>query len=326
MPAQVDGRSSNDVRVALAPIMELESTMCGIVDDTQHRWGGLGEVLLEGHPALVERLRTFWGDGHTEWVEFFILTERAGLTLASDPEPVIAALPEIAAPGFTVPDLPSEDASVRAITQARIDRLAASPGLRAEYAGLLADLWRVGRREWLEHGRGAAEEMRRSLQSRLDAGEALLSVLPPRHLAHNDAFRPLLEGSPVVVTPLGLGGSVKYILQASPGPVYVGFGPGLEKTEIRRQRQEEAAAAFKLLSDPTRLGILQYLLSVPASVSDLASCFDVSQPTISAHVKMLREAGLLVSSRKGSHTLYRADADALRASVDRAEGLLFTPK
>jgi DNA-binding transcriptional ArsR family regulator len=316
MPAQFDA-GEGDVRVAVAPLMEIESALCGIIGGRRARWGGLPELLAEKHPGLAERLLAFWDDRHIEWIEFFVVLEQAGLTLEPDPEPVLEQLPRLLARRFTVPKLPSEEPAVRDIVQTRVDHLAGSKPRRDEYCDLLRELWAVACPGWEAYGRGDAERMARDLRARLDSGEPVEKVLPPKHIALNDAFRPVLARGNVILTPLGLGGSAKYILQAQGGPVYVGFGP-LERGDHRTPRREEAAAAFKLLSDPTRLGILEYLLNVPASVSDLARAFEVSQPTVSAHVKLLRDAGLLTSTRQGSHTLYRADREALRGSVERS--------
>ncbi len=66
-------------------------------------------------------------------------------------------------------------------------------------------------------------------------------------------------------------------------------------------RQERLIRAFKALSDPTRLEILRLLRGQagPTCVCDLVGHFDLSQPTISHHLRVLREAGLLQGSRIG---------------------------
>ena len=52
-------------------------------------------------------------------------------------------------------------------------------------------------------------------------------------------------------------------------------------------------AVFAALSDPTRRAILSRLASGPASVNELAAPFDISQPAISKHLKVLERAGLV---------------------------------
>lgn len=56
---------------------------------------------------------------------------------------------------------------------------------------------------------------------------------------------------------------------------------------------------FQALADPTRRGILARLASGDADVSELMKPFDLSQPTISKHLKVLERAGLVVRSRDG---------------------------
>jgi ArsR family transcriptional regulator len=81
---------------------------------------------------------------------------------------------------------------------------------------------------------------------------------------------------------------------------------------------DELAIAFKALADPARLR----LLSLIASSSDGACACDLieplgrSQPTVSHHLKVLREAGLVTSEREGTWIWYRVvpeRLDALRA-------------
>ncbi|MFH9726082.1 ArsR/SmtB family transcription factor [Streptomyces sp. NPDC017254] len=67
------------------------------------------------------------------------------------------------------------------------------------------------------------------------------------------------------------------------------------------------AKAFKALSDPVRLRLLSLIASHEggeACVCDLTGPFDVSQPTISHHLKVLREAGLVGSERRGTWVYY----------------------
>ncbi|GAB4585549.1 metalloregulator ArsR/SmtB family transcription factor [Nocardia sp. IFM 10818] len=68
------------------------------------------------------------------------------------------------------------------------------------------------------------------------------------------------------------------------------------------------AATLKALADPVRLRLLSIIAGRAgreACVCDISEGFDVSQPTISHHLKVLREAGLLTSERRGSWVYYR---------------------
>lgn len=64
---------------------------------------------------------------------------------------------------------------------------------------------------------------------------------------------------------------------------------------------------FKALGDPVRLRLLSIVASQPggeACVCDLTAAFDLSQPTISHHLKVLRETGLLECERRGTWVFY----------------------
>ena len=65
-------------------------------------------------------------------------------------------------------------------------------------------------------------------------------------------------------------------------------------------------------ADPTRLAILRQLSgSVEVCACDFTACCDVSQPTVSHHLKVLREAGLVDSERRGLWAYYYVVPDAL---------------
>ena len=69
------------------------------------------------------------------------------------------------------------------------------------------------------------------------------------------------------------------------------------------------APAFKALGDPVRLQLMSMIASAPtgeACVCDLTPAFDLSAPTISHHLKTLREVGLVDAERRGTWVYYRA--------------------
>ncbi|MCG7634570.1 MULTISPECIES: ArsR/SmtB family transcription factor [Gordonia] len=79
---------------------------------------------------------------------------------------------------------------------------------------------------------------------------------------------------------------------------------------------ETAAPVLKALADPVRLRLLSEIAAHPggeACVCDISGPFDVSQPTISHHLKVLREAGLVTSERRATWVYYRANTDALHS-------------
>ena len=76
----------------------------------------------------------------------------------------------------------------------------------------------------------------------------------------------------------------------------------------------DMAAKFKALSDPVRLQLLSSVASHAgreACVCDISAGVDVSQPTVSHHLKVLRDAGLLTSERRASWVYYAVVPEAL---------------
>ena len=77
---------------------------------------------------------------------------------------------------------------------------------------------------------------------------------------------------------------------------------------------------FSALADPTRRLIFERLAQGPRAVGELAEGLPVSRPAVSQHLKVLRDAGLVVGVRDGSRRLYRVDPDGvagMRAYLDR---------
>lgn len=76
------------------------------------------------------------------------------------------------------------------------------------------------------------------------------------------------------------------------------------------ERGEKVAATFSFLCDGTRIRILWLLCHSEECVSNVAKAVDMSAPAVSHHLKILREAGLIVSKRIGKEIHYRlADTD-----------------
>lgn len=98
-----------------------------------------------------------------------------------------------------------------------------------------------------------------------------------------------------------------------PGPRPPGAGslaaccPPITEAALSEDAASDMAAMFKALSDPVRLRLFSRVASHPqgeACVCDIADV-GVAQPTVSHHLKKLREAGLLTSERRATWVYYR---------------------
>lgn len=84
---------------------------------------------------------------------------------------------------------------------------------------------------------------------------------------------------------------------------------------------QDLADVFKALGDPTRVAIISRLASGEACcVCELTATFDVSQPTVSHHLRILRDAGLVRSERRGTFAYYWLVPEAMARL-----GGIFTP-
>lgn len=88
----------------------------------------------------------------------------------------------------------------------------------------------------------------------------------------------------------------------------------LMKQPLPAERAESIAPLLKALGDPVRLRLLSLVASYDgqeACVCDLNDAFELSQPTISHHLKVLHEVGLLDRSKRGVWVYYRVRTEAL---------------
>lgn len=82
--------------------------------------------------------------------------------------------------------------------------------------------------------------------------------------------------------------------------------------------------AFAALADPTRRQVLERLARGPRAVGEIAQGLTVSRPAVSQHLKVLKEAGLVVDRAEGTRRVYSIDPDGLgplRAWLDQFWGV-----
>ena len=83
---------------------------------------------------------------------------------------------------------------------------------------------------------------------------------------------------------------------------------------LSAEQATSLAHGFKAVADPIRLRLLSLIASYAdgeACVCDVSDCFDLTGPTISYHLKVLREAGLITGERRGTWVCYRTVPDAM---------------
>ncbi len=264
-------------------------------------------AVYEDHPDLQARVDAMWGPGEETscggFMELMVLAHSGGLLFSTDGDQLIARLDELcameAAPSDDLPLL-SETAEDRRVILHRLDRLRESGPLRDAYVDLVGDMWEAIRPEWERSGRGAVE-VAVATRSELAAKGA-----DWHEVARSECdFGGLLDR---VVEDLGSDGELvvvpaffthKGLLVDLPGVVVIGVRADTTGAEARA-RTEALARRLKAISDPTRLAMLDALRNGPRTVSEIALAFGLAQPTVSNHVKVLRDAGLVTDVRDGS--------------------------
>jgi ArsR family transcriptional regulator, arsenate/arsenite/antimonite-responsive transcriptional repressor len=98
--------------------------------------------------------------------------------------------------------------------------------------------------------------------------------------------------------------------------------PGLVSAPLKEDQAAELAKMFKALGDPVRLRLLSMIAfrQDQVCVCEMTPAFELTQPTISHHLKLLRQAGLIDCERRGTWVYYWA----LPAALDRLGAFLGT--
>jgi ArsR family transcriptional regulator, arsenate/arsenite/antimonite-responsive transcriptional repressor len=98
------------------------------------------------------------------------------------------------------------------------------------------------------------------------------------------------------------------------GPDVIACCSPLAQQPLREEQADQLVPLLKALAEPARLRLMSLIASHQggeACVCDLTGAFELSQPTISHHLKVLHDAGLLARDKRGVWVYYRARTDVL---------------
>jgi DNA-binding transcriptional ArsR family regulator len=324
MPFEVDEDPERPppVEVRLSAVLELTWLLNALhrrYDETAYEW------LENAAPALREELAGLWEDGFGCEAEVSILAERIGALLSEEADTFLDGLARATQLDGAGLELRSETRQDREATLARLERLRGDPELTRRYAGVLREVWELARPTWERKGLAEVRRAAADWSERLRQGASVQDLLPGRHLAHRPDLAALLRQRPrVVVTPMYFVIAGGFIVDMT-SYVHVG-GParGPNAEEVRRKASDVIATRMKVLADATRVALLRELAHEPASVMDLARRFRLAQPTVSNHVRMLRDAGLLESRKDGPRIVYSVPRDQLGRMLDDTRDLLLS--
>lgn len=300
-----------------------------------HRIGQSGQPLLDSLyaevPDVVERVRSLWAPGeqlsYPGYLELSILAHRGGLLFDGEVAGLIDAIEDLAAAPPRDLALASETAGDRSRLLRRLKLLHASKARRHRYAGVLRDVWSAVGPVWETSGRKVVDAAVDARRASLDKGSHTWQELA-RHEPCcsrwnlDDLVGALGPGGEFAVVPSYF--ACKGLLVDLPGVVVVGVSARPSGTEARA-RTALLARRLKSLSDPTRLAILHSLISQELTVSELAAMFAVAQPTVSNHIKVLRDAGLVSNAGDGRTRRLVVQPDVVHEVIGELQRIAGSP-
>lgn len=272
-------------------------------------------------PETLRAVADFWRQrGHDQaGAETFVLATRFGYVRDPDPERFLrdfARLPGRYLDEGTV----KESATLREESEritARLELLR-DPETAEAWAQAHRSFWRLLGPYWERERRPAVESAADAFMTQLGVSGDVVSSFPQHHFAQFEAavaqIRKAEKEGRVLVVPMGLAVSGGFLFDVD-GAVYIGFGVQAERVHERTaQRVAELAPRMKAFADPTRamlLAVIARFEGLQFTVGDLAQQLGVSQPTVSGHLRLLRDAGLVNIERRGNKAYHRLDRDAL---------------
>jgi DNA-binding transcriptional ArsR family regulator len=277
-------------------------------------------------PAVMERAGRLWNDSLAGCPELLPAADQADCVRGDDIAGLLAWL-TTGSGGRPITDyeLLTEPAADRSAIRARLRRLKEDVETRRAYRDLIAEVWQLAAGEWTQRGRKVAVEASVRWRARVDSGAPIEELMPPRHpltyadrLGFDDIFHVRTE---FALSPLYFclsGGQVVDLTDHVQISV-----PASDLLPVRKLRDAGFVAdRLRVLAEPTRVRILLQLLSAPAGVMELARTLRVSQPTVSGHLKVLRDAGLILPRRVAHRTVFAGSRKRIERLLEDARATI----
>jgi len=271
--------------------------------------------------SLAERAKGLWSDSSC-FSELILLAKHGGVLFGDIDRATLVSGVGAACDSIPLrPRLATETEHERHTIWARLSDLRNDPDRRAAYLELLDDVWAATEGTWREElaalsdAQAACEERSRRNQSWKDLFKKF-QVLD--EFVQTTFDRSEATGDDVVVVVCAFGGAVTLDLE---GLQLIGL-PIASPSRDPRTRAAAPARRFRALGDPTRLALLELVARAPSSVGALARELGVSQPTVSNHVKVLIEAGLVTSSRTDRRSVLLLNESGIDEMLAEATSIL----
>lgn len=322
------------VQVQISPTVELAYAYMTLLTPPTDRPPEWLALLQEQQPVWLSQLRDFWPSVAPDLLGFSFLNMVCsyGYALNSverflhDLEyrmPDLLVMAEAQGQHIRETD-PERRALLQQIHREYVERLRQllDPQRRHSFVSLIQTFWISLEAAWTGEGEERAARATEEFDTRYAASRDVLSALPAHHFARFESsaaqIRQAVTQRRVLVFPLFFCLSGGFIFD-TPGTIFIGYG--IQTDDQHQQLVGEVTAManqLKALADPTRLLLLTLLAQkqrFDLSVTDLAGQLGVTQPTVSGHLKLLRQAGFITLEKKGQKSVYRAQLNGVTTSL-----------
>lgn len=255
---------------------------------------------------IRERVEALWADGLAGCPELVYAAHQATSLFDEDPSRLFSWLGGSGRGSSWARGMLAEPEEERQAVLSRLRTLRDDPRTRRAYRDILVDVWQFAAGPWERSGRASVADACAAWRAKLATGAPIEELVPPRHpltradqLDFDDLF---MHRNEFALSPLYFclsGGHVVDLYE------YVHIAvPASELLPLRKVRDAAFVSdRLRVLAEPSRVHILIQLFSAPSGVMELARALRLSQPTVSGHIKILRDAGLIQARRFGARTV-----------------------
>jgi hypothetical protein len=285
----------------IGPSLVMDLSWCIINCENHQMTRSISEQLSLQLNEYQERVESFWDDGMRGFAEIEVLANIAHAGELLEFTPLRDRCEEALRSQNLNLDLMSETLEDKKSILARLRKLRDSEKLRLDYFNLLSDVWSVVAPWWEGEGVRSIQRAISEVEVKLSNGMKWSEILRSECRVFTGGIDGIISrhesGKPVQLVACAFFGKGAYF--EFPDLIIIGFGIA-SAAEEAKSRVTSIVGPLRAIADPTRLAIFEILKTSPMTIKDIAASFSLAQPTISVHVKRLREVGLVNAKRIGN--------------------------
>lgn len=321
--------SAPEVRPLPAPVFQLIYAWYYLTRPPRNRASGPPDWRVDlslRNPELVSRLR---GQSHLGRLRHRLFVLAGELGYWRDPG-LGRFLRDVPALPGRLRDTLAQAAAADRASAGLLEQFDGLPPSALDFPEALLELWDALEPVWQDRGLPEVLGQCRQFEHDYRLTGDVIKALPAHHFTRFERaaanIRTAEGRQQIIVVPLYFASAGGFSFDGD-NRRFVGYGLAAKGVfDDIRDRAEAEARSIKALSDPTRLMLLSLIARYSGfslTVGDLAMYLGVSQPTVSGHLKVLRDSGLVRVERQGNRSYYRSEAAALRQLLtEMAETLL----